>query len=77
MLPDSLPVHHELPARHVHMDAATVANLELENLVKHLDHTVTKGGGKFIGMRPQRLAACNVSCAFTALTVLPGFSAAA
>jgi DNA mismatch repair ATPase MutS len=48
MLPDSLPLHHELPARHVHLDAATVANLELESLVCMMDHTVTKGGGAFL-----------------------------
>ena len=29
VLPDSLTVRQELPARHVHIDAATVANLEL------------------------------------------------
>jgi DNA mismatch repair ATPase MutS len=55
MLPDSLPVHEELPERHVHLDAATVANLELVTsqsargsggtLYGLLNHTTTKGGG--------------------------------
>jgi hypothetical protein len=57
MLPDSLPLHHELPARHVHLDAATVANLELESLVCMMDHTVTKGGGAKLCTRCRRCCA--------------------
>ena len=62
MLPDSLAVHHELPARRVHIDVATVANLELlspleasgvsgasrRSLFGLLNKTVTKGGGASI-----------------------------
>ena len=54
LLPDSLPVVHAIPSKHVHIDAATAANLELlpgggarhgASLVELLDHTRTKGGG--------------------------------